>query len=379
MRSAPEERGRDGGGGVALVDVVLEHQAGAQAGRQVGVVLVRVVGVQRVRHVCGGGSQTGVRGKGEKTARRSSAQSGCGACAVRAGRDAALAARFSPAQLAAGRWPAAPPAPWPAAAGAFPPPTSQPHSNRPPPTQHCHTPAEIKKELRMARCTAPSAPPASSCVTRVMQSRITGLPAPCGGRGWTECGRRVRLARRRHGRRTQGGGDTGPGGSSRAQPGSAAAIKTFCNFKLRLCRRHGLQAPGSTAAAADDAEHSARCRPSRGSARPRRAGPRLLDHSLSNRTAAARVQHYRERDAPTTHLRRVGPHLLVVHSGSAAQQQQQQRQQVPSHSYQRQRAPAPSRTPPPRCRTAPPRAPPPPPPAPRRCRTCRSAPAGRAG
>jgi hypothetical protein len=31
----------------------------------------------------------------------------------------------------------------------------------------------------MALCTAPSAPPASSSVTRVMQSRITGLPAPC--------------------------------------------------------------------------------------------------------------------------------------------------------------------------------------------------------
>lgn len=41
------------------------------------------------------------------------------------------------------------------------------------------SPAEIRKELRMARCTAPSAPSASSCVTRVMQSRITGLPAPC--------------------------------------------------------------------------------------------------------------------------------------------------------------------------------------------------------
>jgi hypothetical protein len=40
------------------------------------------------------------------------------------------------------------------------------------------SPAETRKELRMARCTAPSAPPASSWVTRVMQSRITGLPAP---------------------------------------------------------------------------------------------------------------------------------------------------------------------------------------------------------
>jgi hypothetical protein len=54
-RRSPEQGGRDGGGGVALVHVVLQHQAGAEAGGEVGVVLVGIVWVQRVGHVCSAG------------------------------------------------------------------------------------------------------------------------------------------------------------------------------------------------------------------------------------------------------------------------------------------------------------------------------------
>ncbi len=48
----PEQCSRDGGGCIPLVHIVLQHQAAAQAGRQIWVVLVRIVGVQRVCHVC---------------------------------------------------------------------------------------------------------------------------------------------------------------------------------------------------------------------------------------------------------------------------------------------------------------------------------------
>ena len=48
---APEQGGRDGVGGIALVGIVLEHQAAAERRAVVGLVAVRVVGVQRVRHV----------------------------------------------------------------------------------------------------------------------------------------------------------------------------------------------------------------------------------------------------------------------------------------------------------------------------------------
>jgi len=48
---APEERGGDRVGGIALVGVVLEHQAAAERRLVAGLVPVCVVGVQRVRHV----------------------------------------------------------------------------------------------------------------------------------------------------------------------------------------------------------------------------------------------------------------------------------------------------------------------------------------
>lgn len=147
-------------------------------------------------------------------------------------------------------------------------------------------PAEMRKDARMARCTAPSAPPASSWVTRVMQSRITGLPAPCGAGG--------------HRRGVVGGvGWGGMGGTACSQDWG------------REVRSSAVPATGLLRAPSAGASSEARgrmpwCCTPHGSARGLSSGRR----PGSRRGPAAGTT------GVGAHLRRVGAYFLVVKQGN---------------------------------------------------------------